>query len=553
MSGSFAQMPHDNLTSLHKLSFHLQPTASIPQKAPKMPPKPDKGDSQPAKGSALAGASLLIILQLTSRLLTFVANQLLLRYLTAPLLGLSTQLEVYYLSVLFFARESLRVAIQRQPSSSSASKPSDSQSVINLGYIPVALGLIVSAVLGRAYLAYAPLDTPYMRESLYLYAVASIIELASEPVFVLLQSRLQFGTRALSEGLATFMRCIVVLTLAVGGDMKDMDLGVVPFALGQVTYGCVLLAVYLVSGYSAASAGGFSMLPKTLPADDKTKGQYAYSLFYKPTLTLAASMTAQSVVKHILTQGDTFLISMLASPQVQGVYALANNYGGLLARLLFQPVEESSRSYFSRLLSPTEAKGKQSAQVAEAQKSVTTLLKMLSIFSTLVATFGPPAVPALLSLVAGKQWATADASDTLRTYCYYIPLMAANGLTEAFVASVATEAQVHVQSVWMAVFSGIFVAAAYVFVKVLELGATGLVLANMVNMSCRIVWSVFFIKSYLKGRGGHFSFRAVVPVGSVALACAVGMYLGRAAKAADGLVMTLVTVGGFAVPSLLIM
>lgn len=515
-----------------------------------MPPKAAKGVSQPAKGSALKGASLLIILQLSSRLLTFVANQLLLRYLTAPLLGLSTQLEVYYLSVLFFARESLRVAIQRQPSSSATSKPCDSQSVINLGYIPVVLGVAVSAVLGRAYLAYAPLDTPYLAESLYIYALASIIELASEPCFVLLQSRLQFGTRALSEGLATFMRCIVVFTLAVGADKKGMELGVLPFALGQVTYGVILLAVYLVSGYSAASAGGFSMLPKILSTDDKTKGQYAYSLFYKPTLTLAASMTAQSVVKHILTQGDTFLISMLATPQVQGVYALANNYGGLLARLLFQPVEESSRSYFSRLLSPGESK---SAQVAEAQQSVTTLLKLLSIFSTLVATFGPPAVPTLLSLVAGKQWATDEASETLRAYCYYIPLMAANGLTEAFVASVASEAQVHVQSVWMAVFSGIFVAAAYVFVKVLEFGARGLVLANMVNMACRIVWSVFFIKSYLKSRGGQFNFRDVVPVGSIVLAGAVGVYVDKAAKAADGMVMTLVTVGGFAVPAVLIM
>ena len=66
-------------------------------------------------------------------------------------------------------------------------------------------------------------------------------------------------------------------------------------------------------------------------------------------------MMAQSVVKHVLTQGDTFLVSLLSTPEVQGTYALANNYGGLLARLLFQPVEESSRTYFSRVLSRAES------------------------------------------------------------------------------------------------------------------------------------------------------------------------------------------------------
>ncbi|KAL1845230.1 hypothetical protein VTK73DRAFT_835 [Phialemonium thermophilum] len=65
-------------------------------------------------GQAVRGASLLILLQVASRAVTFVANQLLLRFLTARTLGVSAQLEAYYLTVLFFARESLRVAIQRQ-------------------------------------------------------------------------------------------------------------------------------------------------------------------------------------------------------------------------------------------------------------------------------------------------------------------------------------------------------------------------------------------------------------------------------------------------------
>lgn len=38
-------------------------------------------------------------------------------------------------------------------------------------------------------------------------------------------------------------------------------------------------------------------------------------------------MTAQSVVKHFLTEGDKFLVSYLSPLADQGGYALASNYG----------------------------------------------------------------------------------------------------------------------------------------------------------------------------------------------------------------------------------
>lgn len=482
--------------------------------------KTDASKNEPAeaKPSMLKGASLLIVLQLMSRLITFVANQLLLRFLTAPLLGLSTQLEVYYLSVLFFARESLRVAIQRQdaPAATTAKdRKAQSQVVINLGYLSIMLGAFVSLGLGWTYMAYtneSTLATAYLPLSLRLYGVAAMVELFSEPCFVLLQSRLEFGTRAAAEAIATFVRCLVVFGVAVWASRSALDLGVLPFAIGQLTYGTILVMVYIVSTYSVASSEGFSLLPKSISSKPGDK-QYLLSYFDRTTMRLAGSMMAQSVVKHVLTQGDTFLISLLSTPQVQGVYALANNYGGLLARLLFQPVEESSRSYFSRLLS---AAGTKSPAVHEAEKSMNTLMRLYMILSAIIVSIGPFAATPLLSIVAGKQWAGAGAGRVLGVYCFYIPFLALNGLTESFVASVATEAQVHQQSIWMGVFSGAFVAGAYLFMRVLPLGATGLVLANIVNMLCRIVWSILFIKSYFSKLGRTFSVMNIIPVWPIA-------------------------------------
>ncbi|RSL50478.1 hypothetical protein CEP53_008784 [Fusarium sp. AF-6] len=531
------------------------------------PPKPQETSSPPQSASMLKGASLLIILQLASRLITFVANQLLLRYLTAPLLGLSTQLEVYYLSVLFFARESLRVAIQRQGSVGSTTKGSDvarveSQAVVNLGYLAIGLGSVVSLVLGWMYLAFpsgAAVSTPYLVESLYLYGLAAMVELLSEPCFVLMQMRLQFGTRAAAESIATFLRCIVVFGSAVWASNQQKDIGVLPFALGQMTYGASLLLVYLISGYRLASTIGFSILPKAVSTKD---GRFWGSYFDRQTMSLAGSMMAQSVVKHLLTQGDTFLVSLLATAEVQGAYALANNYGGLLARLLFQPVEESSRSYFSRLLSsPTPAgdgekqSSKPSPAVNEAKQNLSTLLRLYILLSSIIINIGPFAAPPLLAIVAGKRWIGSGAGDVLAAYCFYIPFLALNGLTESFVASVATEAEVHQQSGWMGAFSVAFAASAFLFMWVFPLGAIGLVLANIINMACRIIWSGAFIKRYFKKHGVDFKIKTLLPEGSVTFSLATAILLKQLKvldSAEDQPIKSLIKVAASAVPLLLL-
>jgi oligosaccharide translocation protein RFT1 len=284
-------------------------------------------------------------------------------------------------------------------------------------------------------------------------------------------------------------------------------------------------------------------------------------------MSLAGSMMAQSVVKHLLTQGDTFLISSLASAQVQGAYALANNYGGLLARLLFQPVEESSRSYFSRLLS-SEAKAtiptgeKSAAQpsppVQEARQNLRILLRLYILLSTIVITIGPFAAPPLLAIVAGKRWAGSGAGDVLAAYCFYIPFLALNGLTESFVASVATEAEVHKQSGWMGAFSVAFTSSAFVFMRVFPLGAIGLVIANMINMFCRIIWSGLFINRFFARHGAEFGFQSLMPDGFTSMAAPVATavllrQLGVHESAEDQPIKTLIKVGAPTIPVLLLM
>lgn len=237
--------------------------------------------------TSAGGASLLIALQAGSRALTFIVNQILLRYLSPELLAVSTQLEVYSITVLFFSRESLRVAIQRQTDTSddspkatqdgnlstknryvdSRTTAGKSQAIVNLSYISIALGLASTVLFGWIYANAGQtgvVETPYFRQSLKLYGVAAILELLAEPCFVIAQQKSAFKVRAGAESIATVLRCIVTCAVAVRAAHHQIELGVLPFAVGQGAYAIAILLVYLLGVWNIAIRGGFSLMIKPI-------------------------------------------------------------------------------------------------------------------------------------------------------------------------------------------------------------------------------------------------------------------------------------------------
>lgn len=240
--------------------------------------------------TSLQGASYLILLQVGARALTFTVNQILLRHLSPELLGVSTQLELYQISTLYFARESLRVALQRQTDhtkerqdGSRAAKAGSkktpggavkadssadrAQTMVNLSYLSILLGIPLSLGLAKLYFrsaAPAALETPWFKQSLSLYVVAALWELFTEPFFIVVQHRMLYRVRAGAEAAATAAKCFTTCAFALLAARKGKDVGVLPFAFGQLCYSLVLLAVYYSKVWSVASSDGFSIFPKPL-------------------------------------------------------------------------------------------------------------------------------------------------------------------------------------------------------------------------------------------------------------------------------------------------
>jgi oligosaccharide translocation protein RFT1 len=306
--------------------------------------------------SSLANASSLVLLQLFSRAFTFGLNQALLRLATPQTFGTAAiQFELLLSTILFLSREGVRNALLR---SSVKHEKNDSDVALadNISLIPVFLGVPISGLTALVYVQSASTTTasqPHFHLSVAIYALAAILELLSEPLYIRAQNELRLKVRVRAEGAAVVFKSVVtflVLAFASG------EWALMAFAAGQAAYGISLLAVFL-----GTYKGDINYVPKRVQT--KLHDKYVHSpsaarsdlirpwagLDVNSTVTsyfdaelfnLSIAMTGQSVIKHFLTEGDKFLVSRLSPLEDQGGYAIASNYGAL--NIIFLPTLPSS-------------------------------------------------------------------------------------------------------------------------------------------------------------------------------------------------------------------
>lgn len=227
--------------------------------------------------SSASGTTFLILIQVASRMLTFVSNQLVLRSLSPAVLGIAAQLELYQVSILYFSRESIRMAIQRQPLDRNASKSQKSrednqsvasQSVVNISYLGLFLGIPLTIVFTLLYQRLASertLEMPSFNMSVVITGLAAVLELSIEPFFAIIQQRMWYQKRAMVEMPAAFIKslttCSIFLLYGLRGNVKADSL---PFALGHLSYSITLIGGYCLVMLPQASQRQFSFLPSVI-------------------------------------------------------------------------------------------------------------------------------------------------------------------------------------------------------------------------------------------------------------------------------------------------
>lgn len=270
--------------------------------------------------SALTTGRALILLQLLSRLLTFALNQGLVRLAPPSVFGTAAiQFDLVASTVLFISREGIRNALLRRKGQSFSTQDAA------LASLPLRFGLVVATAAVGIYLSTssgATTSQPYFHAALGLYVLASLMELAIEPLYIRALSATppRIRVRVQAEGGMAIVRAAVsFLCLVLDKSGRTALLG---FAAGHAA-GAAWLAgryVYEFGGVSVISALLF-------PPSDKER-------YDKRTKDLAMANARQSVVKHVLTEADRIAVGRISPLGDQGGYAVAMNYGTCCQRRL---------------------------------------------------------------------------------------------------------------------------------------------------------------------------------------------------------------------------
>ncbi|KAG8908982.1 Oligosaccharide translocation protein rft1, partial [Tulasnella sp. 403] len=493
-------------------------------------PPPTEMATTSLLSTSLATASSLVLLQLLSRLVTFALNQSLVRLASPAVFGTaSIQFELLLSTILFLSREGVRNALMRTPlggnGPTASSQGNDTpksipRHVANISFLPTLLGIPIAFVSTSLYLLNASKTTraqPYFTTSVLVYALSAILELLSEPLYIRAQTELKFRIRVKAEGTAVIAKAAVtVAVMLVGGE----ETALLAFAIGQAAYGVVVLA-----SFWKAYPGYLQVWPSVV--DERLRENVRWHYFDADLLQLSFAMTSQSLLKHLLTEGDKLVVSKVSSLEDQGGYAVASNYGSLVARIVFQPIEETSRVYFSKTLAsetrepPDAAKAKSKSSTesglpsSDAVGGAFTVLALLVLLHThlalILSAYLPPYLPLILRILLPQRYHSTSAPQILALYPLLLPVMAFNGILEAFFASASTPESLRLQSRFLVIASISCAGLVWLLVEHYHLVRTGLAWANLANLALRAVWAAWWTRNWFNSRSSEWRSNRLVP------------------------------------------
>lgn len=253
--------------------------------------------STPPVSRFLSGASSLVALQASTRLLTFVLNQALVRLASPQVFGTAAiQFELLLSTILFLSREGCRQALLRIPVASISvnntpepvlapkeepAKPSNASKrsrpprkqlqttattaaaaieeeeeevtlhasehpllASNVATIPFLLGIPMSIICATVYFNTALPEATSQSNFLpavALYVLAAVLELSVELLYITAQNDLAFGLRVRSEGVGVLARTATTFVLLVGTPPRW---ALIAFGCGQLAYALAIVGMY---------------------------------------------------------------------------------------------------------------------------------------------------------------------------------------------------------------------------------------------------------------------------------------------------------------------
>uniref|UniRef100_A0A9L0RT98 Protein RFT1 homolog n=1 Tax=Equus caballus TaxID=9796 RepID=A0A9L0RT98_HORSE len=404
---------------------------------------------QEVLGRAARLASSGLLLQVLFRLITFVLNAFILRFLSKEIVGIvNVRLTLLYSTTIFLAREAFRRACL------TGGAQRDWSQTFNLLWLTVPLGVFWSLFLGWVWLQLLevpdPSVVPHYGTGVVVFALSAVVELLGEPFWVLAQAHMFVKLKVIAESLSVILKSVLTALLV----LWLPHWGLYIFSLAQ-----------------------------------------AFVNWKEAKLTW--SFFKQSFLKQILTEGERYVMTFLNVLNFgdQGIYDIVNNLGSLVARLIFQPIEESFYIFFAKVLERgKDATLQKQEDVAVAAVVLESLLKLALLAGLTITVFGFAYSQLALDIYGGAMLSSGSGPILLRSYCLYVLLLAINGVTECFTFAAMSKEEVDRYNFTMLGLSSSFLVLSYLLTR--WCGSVGFILANCFNMAIRITQSLSFIHRY---------------------------------------------------------
>ncbi|XP_021037672.1 protein RFT1 homolog isoform X2 [Mus caroli] len=424
--------------------------------------------SQEVLGQAARLASSGLLLQVLFRLITFVLNAFILRFLSKEIVGIvNVRLTLLYSTTTFLAREAFRRACL------SGGAQRDWSQTLNLLWLTVPLGIFWSSCLGWVWLQLLevpdPDVVPYYGTGVLFFGLSAVVELLGEPFWVLAQAHMFVKLKVLAESMSVILRSVLTALLV----LWLPHWGLYIFSLAQLLYTTVLVlcyAIYLIQLLRSPESARQLTLPvsrvtQLLPSISRSR---AFVNWKEARLTW--SFFKQSFLKQILTEGE---------------------------RLIFQPVEESFYIFFAKVLErEKDASLQKQDDVAVAAAVLESLLKLALLTGLTMTVFGFAYSQLALDIYGGAMLSSGSGPVLMRCYCLYVLLLAINGVTECFTFAAMSKEEVDRYNFTMLALSSSFLVLSYLLTS--WCGSVGFIMANCFNMGIRITQSLSFIHHYFR-------------------------------------------------------
>ncbi|XP_007081964.2 protein RFT1 homolog [Panthera tigris] len=453
--------------------------------------------SREVLGQAARLASSGLLLQVLFRLITFVLNAFILRFLSKEIVGIvNVRLTLLYSTTVFLAREAFRRACL------SGGAQRDWNQTFNLLWLTVPLGMFWSLLLGWVWLQLLevpdPNAVPHYGSGVVLFGLSAVVELLGEPFWVLAQAQMFVKLKVIAESLSVIFKSVLTAFLV----LWSPHWGLYIFSLAQLFYTAVLVLCYVIY-FTKLLGSSESTKQQTLPVSRMTDmlpsitRSRAFVNWKEAKLTW--SFFKQSFLKQILTEGERYVMTFLNVLNFgdQGVYDIVNNLGSLVARLIFQPIEESFYIFFAKVLERgKDATLQKQEDMAVAATVLESLLKLALLAGLTITVFGFAYSQLALDIYGGVMLSSGSGPVLLRSYCLYVLLLAINGVTECFTFAAMSKEEVDRYNFTMLALSSSFLVLSYLLTQ--WCGSVGFILANCFNMGIRITQSLCFIHHYYR-------------------------------------------------------